>query len=90
MGKYEKLLLQILRASSDANIAFDDLCQMLRRLGFEESIRGSHHNFRKQEVEQKINLQKDGSKAKAYQVKQVRTVIVENNLGAESREGEKE
>jgi len=88
MGKYEKLLLQILRGSSDANIAFDDLCQLVRRLGFEESIRGSHHNFRKEGVEHKINLQKDGRKPKAYQVKQVRTVIVDNKLGEESEEGE--
>lgn len=88
MGKYEKLLLQILRGSSDANIAFDDLCQLLRRLDFEESIRGSHHNFRKHGVEQKINMQKDGSKAKAYQVKQVRTIIAENKLASETQEGD--
>jgi predicted RNA binding protein YcfA (HicA-like mRNA interferase family) len=81
MGKYEKLLIQILRGSSDANIAFDDLCQLLRRLGFEEHIRGSHHIFRKQGVEQKVNLQRDGGKAKVYQVKQVRAVIVDNKLG---------
>ena len=80
MGKYEKLLVQILRASSDANIAFDDLCQLLKRLGFDENIRGSHHNFRKHNVEQRVNLQKDGNKAKVYQVKQVRNVIIENKL----------
>jgi predicted RNA binding protein YcfA (HicA-like mRNA interferase family) len=80
MGKYEKLLAQILRGSSDTNIAFNDLCQLLRRLGFDENIRGSHHNFRKQGIEQKVNLQKDGNKAKAYQVKQVRLIIVENKL----------
>lgn len=79
-------MLQVLRGSSDTNIAFDDLCHLLRRLGFEESIRGSHHNFRKNGVEQKINLQKDGSKAKAYQVGQVRTVIVDNKLSNEGAE----
>lgn len=57
MGKYEKLLAQILRGASDANIAFDELCQLLRRLGFEERIRSSHHLFRKEGVEEKINLQ---------------------------------
>ena len=82
MGKYEKLLVQILRGSSDANIAFDDLCQLLKRLGFDENIRGSHHNFRKQGIEQKVNLQKEGNKAKAYQVKQVRLIIVENRLAS--------
>lgn len=66
-------------------MAFDDLCQLLRRLGFEENIRGSHHNFRKEGVAEKINLQRDGAKAKAYQVKQVRVVIVDNSLGGEKQ-----
>ena len=83
MGKYDKLLLQILRGASDANIPFDDLCQLLRRLGFDERIRGSHHLFRKEGVEEKINLQREGSKAKAYQVRQVRAIILRYNLGGE-------
>ena len=80
MGKYEKLLTQILRGASDANIAFDDLGQLLRRLGFEERIRSSHHLFRKEGVEEKINLQREGSKAKPYQVRQVRSIIIKYNL----------
>ena len=83
MGKYDKLLLQILRGTSDANIHFDDLCQLIRRLGFEERIRGSHHLFRKEGVEEKINLQREGNKAKVYQVRQVRTVILKYNLASE-------
>ncbi|HHT9124367.1 MAG TPA: type II toxin-antitoxin system HicA family toxin [Candidatus Brocadiia bacterium] len=81
MGKYDKLLLQILRGASDANIPFDDLCQLLHRLGFEERTRGSHHIFRKQGIEEKINLQRDSNKAKVYQVRQVRTIILKYNLG---------
>ena len=81
MGKYEKLLLTILRGTSDASIAFDELCQLLRRLGFDERTRGSHHVFRKQGVEEKINLQREGGKAKAYQVRQVRAVILKYKLG---------
>ncbi len=81
MGKYEKLLLEILRGKSDANIEFDELCQMLRRLGFEERIRSSHHTFRRDGVEEKINLQRDKGKAKVYQVRQVRAVIVKYGLG---------
>jgi len=86
MGKYEKLLDKILRGSSDTNIPFEDLCQLLHRLGFEERISGSHHNFRKAGVEAKINLQEDKSKAKAYQVKQVRSILVDNNLVPEENE----
>ena len=83
MSKYDKLLLQILRGNSDANISFDDLCQLLHRLGFEERTRSSHHVFRKQGVEEKINLQRDGNKAKVYQVRQVRAVILKYKLGGE-------
>jgi predicted RNA binding protein YcfA (HicA-like mRNA interferase family) len=83
MGKYDKLLLQILRGTSDASINFDDLCQLLRRLGFQERIRGSHHLFRKEGVEEKINLQREGSKAKVYQVRQVRAVILKYDFAAE-------
>ena len=83
MGKYEKLLLEILRGKSDANIDFDELLQMLRRLGFEERIRGSHHIFRRDGIEEKINLQRDRGKAKVYQVRQVRAVILRYGLGGE-------
>ena len=83
MGKYDKLLLQILRGASDANISFDNLCRLLRHLGFEERTRGSHHVFRRQGVEEKINIQKDNGKAKAYQVRQVRMVILKYKLGEE-------
>lgn len=81
MGKYDKLLLQILGGTSDTNISFDDLCWLLRRFGFEERTRGSHHIFRMQGIEEKINLQRDDNKAKAYQVRQVRAVIIKYNLG---------
>jgi len=81
MGKYEKLLLQILTGASDKNISFDELCQLLRRLGFDERTRGGHHIFRRQGIEEKINLQREGNKAKAYQVRQVRAVILKYKLG---------
>jgi len=81
MTAYEKLLFQILRGTSDANIPFDDLCTLLKRLGFEERTKGSHHLFRREGILDKINLQRDGNKAKAYQVRQVRKIIMEHNLG---------
>lgn len=81
MGKYEKLLIQILSGTSDANIYFEDLCNLLKKLGFEERVRGSHHIFRKEGVVEKINLQREGNKAKPYQVKQTRNVIIKYKLG---------
>jgi hypothetical protein len=83
VAKYEDLLARILRGTSDANVPFDGLRQLLRRLGFEERIRGSHHMFRKAGVEEKINLQRDDGKAKAYQVRQVRAIILRYKLGGQ-------
>ena len=80
-AKYKKLLFQVLRGLSDANIPFDDLRNLLLRLEFEERIRGSHHNYRKEGVETKINLQRDNGKTKAYQVRQVRAVILRYKMG---------
>jgi hypothetical protein len=81
MGKYEKLLFKVLRGTSDANISFNDLCGLVKRFGFEERTRGSHHVFRKEGIEEKINLQRDDDKAKPYQVRQVRALILKYKLG---------
>ena len=81
MAKYDDLLARILRGTSDANIPFNDLRQLLRRLGFDERIRGSHHVFWKAGVEEKINLQCEGNKSKVYQVRQVRATILKYRLG---------
>lgn len=77
----EKTLERVLSGTADAGIRFDDLCQLLMSLGFEKRIRGSHHLFRKSGIEEKINLQRDGTNAKSYPVKQVRAVILKAKLG---------
>jgi hypothetical protein len=69
MSQSDRLLLRILRGTSDANIPFEGLCQLLRRLGFDERIRGSHHIFTKEGVQEILNLQPKGRQAKPYQVK---------------------
>jgi hypothetical protein len=83
VGKHDKLLLQILQGRSDANVPFDDLRRLLIHLGFEERIRGSHHMFRMSGVEEKINLQRDDGKAKVYQVRQVRNILLKYKLGGD-------
>ena len=60
---------------------FDDLCQLLENMGFEKRVRGSHHLFRRDGVEERINLQRAGTNAKPYQVRQVRAVILKAKLG---------
>lgn len=85
MGETEKLLVKILRGTSDTNIPFDGLCRLLEKLGFDERIKGSHHIFSKADVEEILNLQpREGGKAKPYQVKQVRGVILKYRLGGEN------
>ena len=86
MEKYDKLIFQILRGTSDANINFSDLINLLHHFGFEMRIKGSHHVFRKRGIEDKPNLQKEGSKAKPYQVKQVRNIILKYKLGGNDDE----
>ena len=81
MGKHEKLLRRILEGRADANIAFSDLRGLLLHLEFEERTKGSHHIFRRSDVEERINLQRDGKHAKPYQVRQVRAVILRHRLG---------
>ena len=68
---------------SDANINFTDLCNTLRRLEFEERVRGSHHIFYRDGIEEIVNLKPVGSKAKPYQVKQVRNIILKYQLDGE-------
>ena len=80
MGKLDKLIEKILLGSADANIDFDDLRGVLLSLGFAERSKGSHHIFSQPGLEELINLQRDGSKAKPYQVRQVRAIIQRNKL----------
>jgi hypothetical protein len=80
MSKYEKLLRKILQGRSDANIPFVDLCAPLHRLGFEERISGSHHIFRKAGIEERPNLQRDNGKAKVYQIRRARALLLRYNL----------
>ncbi len=81
MGKYSRIRQKILAGGSDTNVEFSQLCQLLARLGFEERVRGSHHIFTRDGVEEILNLQPRGSKAKPYQVKQVRNILVRYRLG---------
>ena len=75
MDRTEKLLIKILRG---------EMRSLLDRLGFAERIRGSHHIFSKEGVQEILNIQAKGSKAKPYQVKQVRNVILRHGLAGES------
>ncbi len=80
----QKTIEKILTGISDKNIRFDELRRVLLSLGFDERIKGDHHIFTKDEVLEIINIQplKDG-KAKAYQVRQTRNIILKYKLHKE-------
>lgn len=76
MSQHEKLLQSVLSGKQDQNIKFDDLGKLLQSSGFTlERISGSHHIYSYPGIIELIDLQpdkRDHSKAKPYQVKQVR------------------
>ena len=81
MNKLKKILFSILCGNQDGNIKFNDLQYLLNKLGFEERIKGDHHIYTKNEIKEIINIQPIGDKAKIYQVKQIRSIILKYKLG---------
>lgn len=80
MGKFDKILLQVLAGSADRNVAFGDVCSLLKQLEFDLRVRGSHHIFTRTDIAEILNLQEKQGKAKPYQVKQVREVLLKYSL----------
>lgn len=76
----EKTLDRMLRGDSDANIRFEELCHLLEVKGFRMRVSGSHHIFTMSGVMERVNLQREGSKAKPYQVRQVRKILANYKL----------
>ena len=76
----DKTLDKILRGDSDNNIRFEELCHLLQAKGFRLRVSGSHHIFTMTGVMERINLQREGSKAKPYQVRQIRKILATYKL----------
>ena len=79
MGHYDKVYSDVLSGRKDANIKFSDICGLLDNMNFKCSIRGDHYIYRRNDTPI-INIQPSGNKAKAYQVKQVRDIIISCDL----------
>lgn len=86
MSQFKKALLDILTGTRDNDISFADLQLVLDRLGFQLRTRGDHFIYTMDDVEEIINLQPRGSKAKPYQVKQARQIIIKYQLGGAANE----
>ena len=83
----KRILEKILTGLCDKNIRFSELRNLVLSLGFEERIKGDHHIFARTGVPEIVNLQplKDGM-AKAYQVKQMRSIILRYKLHKEGED----
>ena len=80
----KKVLDRILSGLADKNIRFQDMRKLLKDFGFSERIKGDHYIFCREGIEEIINLQPlKGGKSKAYQVKQVRGIILKYKLHGE-------
>jgi hypothetical protein len=84
MPRRNRTLTRVLSGTADVNIRFDELRSLLAALGLQERIRGGHHIFTREHVAEILNLQpREGGKAKPYQVRQVRTIVVRYRLAEE-------
>ncbi|MBO4438026.1 MAG: type II toxin-antitoxin system HicA family toxin [Spirochaetaceae bacterium] len=81
MSRIQKVLLSVLSGLQDKNISFSELTNLMNVLGFAVRIKGDHYIFTRSDIAEIINLQPDGSKAKPYQVKQIRNLILKYKLG---------
>jgi hypothetical protein len=81
MSQYEKLLSALMSGTKDKNFLFSDLQMILDSFGFQCRIKGDHFIYTKDGIDEIINIQPDGNKAKPYQVKQVRQIILKYQLG---------
>ena len=77
--KKRKLLERILTGSK--NIRFDEMVSLVEAFGFRLSrISGSHHIFVHPDVQELVNLQDVGGKAKPYQIRQFLRLVERYNL----------
>src|SRR3954453_1100449 len=62
-------------ALQTTNIRCDELCLLLRHLGFDVGVRGSHHIFTREGIQEILNVQPRGSMATPYQVDRFATSL---------------
>lgn len=82
MATIEKLIQSIMSGVQDKNIKFTDLQKILDIMGFQYRVKGDHFIYWKEGVDEIINIQPDGNKAKPYQIKQIRNIIIKYQMEA--------
>lgn len=72
----KKTYNDVISGTSDNNIKFNDFCNLIIDLGFVlKGQRGSHKSYYHNEINERMIIQNANSKAKGYQVKQLRNII---------------
>lgn len=80
MPTNEKIFNEIMCGSKDKNIKFTELQKLLFFLGFKCRVKGEHFIYFRDGVDEIINIQPIGNKAKPYQVKQIRNLILKYKM----------
>lgn len=71
----------VMSGQSDNNIKFTDFQSLIMDLGFIfERQKGSHIIYYHDGIGEFMNIQADGNKAKGYQVRQLRGIILAHGL----------
>lgn len=82
--KINKLLQKAL--ASPNNLRFTEARILAEGYGFRLSrVKGSHHVFVQNEIQELVNLQKVDGQAKAYQIRQLLQLIEKYNLKSEDQ-----
>lgn len=71
----KKVYDKIMSGNSDNNIRFTDLRNVIISMDFVERIKVDHFVYKHDDIPEGIVIQPLGSKAKAYQVKQIRNLF---------------
>jgi hypothetical protein len=80
----KKIINKVLSGLSDQNIRFASLRKLLISFNFVERIKGDHHILTREDIVEILNIQPHSNgKAKAYQVKQIRNIILRYQLHKE-------
>lgn len=84
MPSVQKIYHCIMEGTHDKNMKFRDLQRLLDALGFcQKESNGDHSLYNYPEIEELINIQpekRNHSKAKPYQVRQIREFIRKNDI----------
>ena len=81
----EKVLRQIVQGKK--GIRFSDFMRLVEAFGFTlDRVSGSHHIFKREGIEEMVNIQEYKGEAKPYQIRQFLEIIEKYGLSMEERE----